>query len=132
MNKVKKNKKFLALVLAAIIAVFALAACSTKADTVNHNLDKDAESFKVFRKIIFYNGITDKQMLEIQGFCSIEYGGRKIDVTCKEGEQYYRNTLTRSNNSFILSQQLQNSDVSDTRYKFIVRPGSLIPDVDVQ
>jgi hypothetical protein len=110
----------------------ALTACSSQADTVNKNLDKEAEQFKVYRQVSFINGITDQEIQRVQGFCNLEYGGAKIDVTCKEKGKFYRNTLTESDNSFVSIQQLQPSEVSDTRYKFVVRPGSLIPDVDIK
>ena len=46
-------------VFAALAIMFGLSACETEADTVDRNLSKDAETFKVQRKIVFINGITD-------------------------------------------------------------------------
>lgn len=119
-------------VLVALVMGITLAACSTKATTVNKNLDKQAESFQVFREISFINGITDKEMLHVRGYCSIEYGARKYDVTCKVPGGYVRNTMTKSDNSFVVSEQKAASDVSDTHYKLIIRPGTAIPAIDLQ
>src|SRR5690606_1943731 len=81
-----RNRKILA--ASVIAAVLGLSACTTEADTVNHNLDKDAESFKIVRRIQFVNGITDRELLLIEGRCSLEYHTKKIDVTCKvDGEK---------------------------------------------
>lgn len=118
--------------LLAVALVMVASGCTSQADTVNNNLDKEAEQFKIFRQISFINGITDQEIQRVQGFCNVEYGKTKIDVTCKEGKTFYRNTLTESDNSFVSIQQLKPSDVDDTRYKFVVRPGSLIPDIDVK
>lgn len=123
--------KSITAVIALFLGVFALSACSTQADTVNNNLDKEAESFRVARNISFVNGITDKEVLRITGFCSLEYGG-KIDVTCKEDGKYLRHTLAQSDNVFVVSEQIEGANVSNTRYKFVVRPGSLIPDLELQ
>lgn len=57
-----KKKPIIALLLAAA-TVFGLAACSTDATVVDQNMTKEAESFKVERRITFINGITDKYML---------------------------------------------------------------------
>jgi hypothetical protein len=115
-----------------ILAFGLLSACSSKADTVNHNLDNKAEKFQVFRKISVINGITDKEVLSVTGYCSLEYGSIKFDITCKDKDGFYfRDTLKNSDNVFAISQQLRPSDVSDTHYKVNFRPGVLIPDVDV-
>ncbi|WP_311208759.1 MULTISPECIES: hypothetical protein [unclassified Aeromicrobium] len=123
--------------LTTITAVLALllgaAACTTEADTVNENLSKEAEGFKVERRIVFVNGITDKYLLTIQGRCSIENDGRKVDVICKVGDgQYKRNTLGLSDNVTYVSEQVETSDVDPFRYKLVFRPESIVPDIDLQ
>lgn len=127
-------KKILAALVAALFIVTGLSACTTEADTVNANLDKEAESFKIVRRIQFINGITDKELLVIEGRCSLEYHTKKIDVTCKvdgEKQAYKRHTLVRSDNVFAVSEQMLEAEVDPNHYKFIVRPQTLIPDVDV-
>lgn len=127
-------KKTIAL-FAALIMGATLAACSTEADTVNHNLDKDAEDFKIVRRITFVNGITDRELLVIEGACSLEYETKKIDVTCKvEGEKqkYKRHTLVRSDNVFAVSEQMIEAEIDPNHYKFVLRPQTIIPDIDLQ
>lgn len=54
-----KHRKKLAAAAVATLAVIALAGCS-QADVASRNLSHDADSFKIERRIVFYNGITDK------------------------------------------------------------------------
>jgi hypothetical protein len=103
--------------LASVLLIGGLAACSTEADTVNKNLSKEAESFKVQRRIVFVNGITDKYLLSIEGRCSIENDGSKVDVICK---------VT------YVSEQLELADVDPNHYKVIFRPQTIVPDIDFQ
>ena len=42
------------------------------ADVVSRNISKDADQFKVRRRVIFYNAITDQIMFEMVGNLSIE------------------------------------------------------------
>lgn len=128
------TKKITTTGLAAMLAAGVLAACSTEADTVNHNLDKDAESFKIVRRIQFINGITDRELLLIEGRCSLEYHTKKIDVTCKvdgEKQSYKRHTLVRSDNVFAVSEQMLDAEIDPNHYKFVLRPQTVIPEVDL-
>ena len=51
-----------------IMAITGLAGCSTEADTVSQNLSKSADSFEVQRRVVFFNGITDKYLLSIEDY----------------------------------------------------------------
>jgi hypothetical protein len=48
-----------------VLGLLFLTGC-TDADTVSYNLSKDADYFKVNRRIVFYNGITADYMLTIE------------------------------------------------------------------
>ncbi|MCD5310966.1 beta-sandwich lipoprotein [Kineosporia babensis] len=116
------------------LAVFGLAACSTEAESVNENLNKDADNFKVARKITFVNGITDKVILEAQGLCSVDPGdANRMFVTCKNDDgKYVRHSLGKSDNVFWFVEQLEATDTSTSAYRFVVRPDSLIPEASVE
>lgn len=74
-------KKLVALVIA-LIAV--LSACESEADQANANLTKEAEQFKVERRITAINGITDEVLFTVQGYCSYEVpGDGTFEVICK-------------------------------------------------
>lgn len=125
-----------------ILAVGAAAAlmligtgCSSKADVASSNISKAAEQFQVYRRIIFINGITDKYLFVVQGFCSVETTdanvGGTIEVTCKEGTgdkaQYFRDNLGLSDNVTFMIQQLDKIHVSDAHYRVLFRPETIVP-----
>jgi hypothetical protein len=105
----------------------------TDAKVASHNLSKAAEQFEVPRRIVFYNGITDKYMLTIEGFCSIEYDGEdvQLEVTCKDGDHSFKKDyLGLSDNVTYVVEQLKDVDVSTTQYRVIFKPESIVPDFD--
>ena len=62
-------KKFVLIALLLCTAV--LVGCSADADIASRNLSREADMFRVERRIVFYNGITDSYMLTIEGKCSL-------------------------------------------------------------
>ena len=81
-----KKSKILATV-AAVAAALSLAACNA-ADTASRNISYESDNFKVMRRIVFVNGITDKYLLSIEGLCSItkDKEDNQLEVTCKTGD----------------------------------------------
>lgn len=128
----KKLRAPLCAIVAALLLAFTVTACgSTDADVASKNLSKAAEQFEVPRRVVFYNGITDKYMLTIEGFCSIEDEGRQLEVTCKDGEhEFKKDYLGLSDNVTYVVEQLSDIDVSTTQYRVIFKPESLVPDFD--
>jgi protein involved in sex pheromone biosynthesis len=117
------------------IMVILLSACSTQADTVSENISKAADSFEVQRRVVFFNGITDKYLLTIEGLCSLGNNDDlgKLSVTCKVGENSYKkHYLGLSNNVSYLVEQTDAVDVDPYHYRLIFRPETLIPDIDLQ
>lgn len=124
-------KKIIA-TLSALIVAFGLAACTTEADTIEKNSKKDAESFNIQRRVTFINGITDKELLRVEGKCSYETGSNQFVVICKTGpKEYVRHTLVRSDNVTAVVEQTLPGELDPNHYKFIIRPQTLVPDVDV-
>ena len=86
--------------------------------------------FKINRRIIFLNGITDKYIMTIEGKCSLNVADRKLDVTCKVGDdQYKKHFLGTSDNVTWFAEQLDSANVSPYHYTVIFKPEVLIPDV---
>jgi len=109
--------------------------CQTDADIASHNLSKDADMFRIERRIVFYNGITDTYMLTIEGRCSLgnHDAAGELTVTCKTGENAYKkHFLGLSDNVTYFVEQLETADVSAYRYKVIFKPISIIPDIDLE
>lgn len=120
-------KRVLALLLAAVTVV----ACSTDADVASKNLSLEAEQFRIERRVVFFNGITDEYMLTIEGRCSIEDQGNQLEVTCKLGdEQFKKHFLGLSDNVTYFVEQLDPVDVSTYRYKVVFKPSVIVPDVE--
>lgn len=105
------------------------------ADVASKNLSKAAEQFEVPRRIVFFNGITDKYLLVIEGFCSVESGpdtGVKnaLEVTCKTPYGYKKNLLGLSDNVSYFIDQGKPTKVSTTRYRVIFKPEAIVPNFD--
>lgn len=112
----------------AALAVFG-AACSSDADVASENLSKDADNFKIARRIVFVNGITDKYLLSIEGFCSINDDNKQLEVTCKVGSGYKKHFLGLSDNVTYVAEQIDPAAVSTNHYKVIFKPETIVPDV---
>jgi len=111
-----------------------LAGCSSDADVASRNLSKSSEQFEVNRRIVFFNGITDKYLLTIEGRCSIEVddSDSQLEVTCKVGENNYKkHFLGLSDNVSYFVEQTTPAEVGVYRYRVIFKPQSIIPDPEV-
>lgn len=121
--------------IAAVVAIGVMTGCSSNADRASENLSKEAEQFKVQRKIVGINGITDKVLFEVEGRCSLENGASMdgvLDVICKHGPNDFRkHYIGLSDNVTFISTQVKGIKVSEYRTKIILKPQNLIPDVDL-
>lgn len=120
--------------IAALLAVAAglgtITACSSDADVASRNLSTASDNFEINRRITFYNGITDKYMLTIEGFCSIDTGdAKKLTVTCKTGGGYKKDYLGLSDNVTYVVEQLESANVSSDHYVVNFKPEVIVPDV---
>jgi hypothetical protein len=117
----------------AALAVLSFAGCASDADKVSTNLSKDAEQFRIIRRIVVINGITDKVLLEATGRCSIENDGpaSSLAITCKDETGYKKHFVGLSDNTTFVSTQLEGVNVSAFRTKFIIKPENIIPDFDL-
>lgn len=131
------NKKVLALAFAGVAIGTALTGCSTDADTTSYNLSQEAEQFKIVRHITAINDFTDEVVMDVEGFCSMESADSalegSIELTCKVGpDEYFKNYLILGDNGIVSVEQIENSDVDEYHYKWIVKPEVLIPDIEVK
>ena len=115
------------------IMTIVLAAC-TEADTVSENLSKSADSFEVQRRVVFFNGITDKYLLTVEGLCAINVDDeKKISVTCKVGKnQYKKHYLGLSDNVSYFVEQTDAKYEDAYHYKVLFRPEQIVPDIELQ
>lgn len=110
--------------------LLALIAGCRDADVVSRNISKEADQFKVRRRVIFYNAITDQIMFEMVGNLSIDTSEnhKELAVTVKLGEDEYRkHYLGLSDNVTYIVEQLDHSDVSRYHYELVFKPQSILP-----
>lgn len=123
------------LILAALLVVITgvTVGCKSKADVASHNLSKAADQFEIQRRIVFFNGITDKYLLTIEGRCSLGNNdpARELSVTCEVAPgQYEKHFLGLSDNVSYFVQQEVPAAVSVYRYRVLFRPSEIVPDLD--
>ena len=117
-----------------ILAIL-ITGCTTEADTVSHNLSKSADSFEVHRRVVFFNGITDKYLLTIEGLCSLGNNDKpdRLSVTCKVSPTAYKkHYLGLSDNVSFFVEQTDAVGVDPFHYRVVFRPQSIVPDIDLQ
>jgi hypothetical protein len=126
-------KKLYGLIVALLTAVMLLSC--TDADTVSYNISKEADMFRVNRRIVFYNGISGEYILVIEGFCSLGNmdAPGELSVTCKTGDDSYKkHYLGLSDNVTYFSEQVESKGVSANHYKVIFKPSVIIPDLELR
>jgi len=127
------NKKNVALSLAGVVLLTGvLTACNEDDATVaSENVSKAADNFEVQRRIVFFNGITDKYLLTIEGPCSITEDGKQLEVICKVGEKSYKkHFLGLSDNVSYFVEQGEPVEASAYHYRVTFKPQSILPDID--
>lgn len=121
-------------ILAGLVLMFGFAACSSDSDVASKNLSKDADNYKVFRQVVVYNSITDKYILEVNGFCSLgnNDAAGTVSYTCKTKQGYIKDIIKKSDNVLVFAHQLSPRNVSTTYYKVILKPSEIVPQFEIQ
>ncbi|HZK57393.1 MAG TPA: hypothetical protein VFD17_03695 [Clostridia bacterium] len=117
------------LVVFMFLLVMILTSCTRAKDTVSYNISRDADEFRIIRRVVFYNSITDTYMMEMVGNIAIDIGrDGVIEVIAKIGpNEYQKHYLGLSDNVTYTVEQIGTSDASEYRYKMIFKPESIIP-----
>lgn len=127
------NKKTVFTLSMLAMAGVALTGCATDSDVVSENLSKAADNFEVNRRIVMFNGITDKYLMEIVGNCSIADEGNQLEVVCKVGkDQYKKHFLGLSDNVSYFVEQGSPVGASASHYRVTFKPSVILPDFDVR
>lgn len=126
--------KYKILTVALLIGLaFGLTAC-TNADIASRNLSREADMFRINRRVVFYNGITNEYILVIEGYCSLGNYDKvgEVSITCEVGKgTYKKHFLGLSDNVTYFSEQIDGTGVSEDAYKVIFKPRAIIPDMEV-
>lgn len=109
--------------------LFGMVGCRD-AEIVSRNLSKEADQFRVRRRIVFYNSIQDVYLLEMIGNCSInvDVTEEMLEVTCKIGDdKYQKHFLGLSDNVTYTVEQLEWLEVDKYKYEIVFKPDSIVP-----
>lgn len=112
-----------------IVPVLLLAGC-TDSEIASYNTSKEADMFRVKRRITFINLRSDEYLFSLIGNCSIETDNtdNQLEVICKVGEdKYQKHFLRLSNETTYVVEQLDYSEVSKYDYEIVFKPKSIIP-----
>lgn len=125
------NKKVTALAALLAAGALTLTGCATDAEVTSENLSKAADNFEVNRRIVMFNGITDKYLMEIVGLCSIDDEGNQLEVICKTGkDEYKKHFLGLSDNVSYFVEQGEPVKASAYHYRVTFKPQVILPDFD--
>ena len=127
-------KKLIGILLILTIALVAIS-CNTDAAVASHNLSKAADQFEIYRRVVFYNGITDEYILVVEGYASIKVDGtdNQLELTVKADDgKFIKHFLGLSDNVTYFAEQLDASQVGDKRYRVIFKPSTIIPNIDLE
>ena len=131
-NKISKIEKIIltTITIIGIIFIVSLLTGCTDAETVSYNLSKEADSFRVKRRITFINLRSDEYLFTITGCCSIEedHEDKQLEVTCKVGEdKYQKHFLKETTEVTYIVEQLEYNEVSKYDYEILFRPKAIVP-----
>jgi hypothetical protein len=128
-------KKIQILVMLTIftLVIILVSGCS-EAQIASSNVSRGADQFEIFRRVVFYNGITGDYILVIEGYCSIEKeedGMFHVIVKTDDGK-YLKHYLGISDNVTFFAEQLQPSKSRTDHYRIIFKPSVIVPDIDLR
>lgn len=123
-------KKVISILIMAIVLI-GITGCDS-ADTVSNNISKEANEFKVKRRITFINLRTNEYLFQLTGNCSVKGGletvNNELSIICRIGEdKYQKHFLYIADETTYVVEQLEYSDVSRYDYEFIFRPEAIVP-----
>ena len=127
-------KKIFLVLLVAITLGASLIGCSDDATVARANLEREEQNFNVYRRVVFYNGITGEYILSIEGRLAIivDSDGDLVVTVKTDSGQYLKHYLGLSDNVTYFSEALEGNDVSTRHYKVIFKPSEIIPTVETR
>jgi hypothetical protein len=109
-------------------------ALTSDAAVARRNLETAEQNFQVYRRVVFYNGITDSYILTIEGYVAVTVdadGDLVVTVKTEDGK-YLKHYLGLSDNVTYFSEALMANSVSSRSYKVIFKPSILIPTIEIK
>jgi hypothetical protein len=121
------------IVLLVIVFGIFITGCND-ASFARSNLEVAEQNFELYRRVVFYNGITGDYILTITGKLAIivDSDGDLVVTVKTENGEYLKHYLGLSDNVTYFSEQLESKDVSVKKYKVVFKPLAIIPDVSIK
>ena len=129
-----KNVFFLSVVFVVALSMTSCGKLVSDASIARSNLETAEQNFEVFRRVVFYNGITGEYILQIEGRLAIivdSDGDLVVTVKTKDGK-FMKHYLGLSDNVTYFSEALESNDVSTEQYKVIFKPSAILPTFEVK
>ena len=129
------KKIFKMLLISALIAVMILGTCGcSTADTVNYNLNKEANEFNVYRRITVTNARTDTIMLQAEGYMSLSNNSdNELVVTFKTGDdRYYKDYIYLNDWTCYVMEQVEPKSTDKYHYELVLYPERLVPNIEIK
>ena len=126
--------KKIVMCVAVFMGMVLLAGCND-ADVVSSNLSKDADNFKVQRRITFINTVSDEVLYTVEGNMAIvaDTEDNQLEITAQTGnDQFQKHFLGLSPTTVYIVEQLEWQDVNKYQFKITLKPSAVIPDVEVK
>lgn len=119
------------------VMMFVMTPCvcgCSKADTVNYNLNKEADEFNVYRRITVTNARTDMIMMQAEGYMALSNNSaNELVVTFKTGEnQYYKDYIYLNDWTCYVMEQVEPKSTDKYHYELVVYPERIIPDIEIK
>ncbi len=124
------RKKIIIVIILLVMLGVTGCAFGRDSDVASYNVSKEADYFRVKRRIVFINLRSNSYLFEIIGNCSIETDNndKQLEVICKVGEdKYQKHFLRLSDETTYTVEQLEYSEVSKYDYEIVFKPESIIP-----
>ena len=118
-----------------LLVVIGLSGCTTDSDVASHNVSKDADNFKVLRKVTFINTVSDEVLYTVEGNMSItaDTGDNQLEIIAKTGDdKFQKHFLGLSPTTVYIVEQLEWQETNKYQFKITIKPSALVPDVDIK
>ncbi len=106
-----------------IASLLVMTGCRREAEVASYNLSRDADEFRIMRRVTVFNNIKDIALFSVEGNCSVERDMRALLLTCKQGSnEYKKHIIGLSDNVSYVVEQLAFDEQNPYRLKFIFKP----------
>lgn len=118
------------ILLSSFIILTSGCSLTNESDNIQHNIKKDADDFKTYRKVTVINLRSDKILLEIEGYISIKDStADELAIIIQTGRGQYKMHYVYTGSEIVyLVEQLENTNTDPYHWK--IRIFAVTPDIE--